>query len=252
MIRVIWKWAIPLFAGLLMSFGLLQEQQTVIYLIGDSTCAEKEVNAYPETGWGMPFAHFFDESIRVDNRAKNGRSTKSFMDEGRWEAVLKTMNSGDYVFIQFGHNDEVPSKVGRYTTPEEFQANLRRYVMDTRKKGALPVLLTPVSRRSFENGELVDSHEHYAQLVREVAQSDDVPLIDMTTLSMELVRNLGETESKWLYHHLDAGEHPNYPKGKSDDTHFNELGARKMAQLVLDGIRELNLELKNHIVAGTR
>ncbi len=114
------------------------------------------------------------------------------MDEGRWEAVLKTMNSGDYVFIQFGHNDEVPSKVGRYTTPEEFQANLRRYVMDTRKKGALPVLLTPVSRRSFENGELVDSHEHYAQLVREVAQSDDVPLIDMHYLmSAELVRNLG-------------------------------------------------------------
>ena len=252
MIRVIWKWAIPLSAGLLMSFGLLQEQQTVIYLIGDSTCAEKEVNAYPETGWGMPFAHFFDEPIKVDNRAKNGRSTKSFMDEGRWEAVHKTLNSGDYVFIQFGHNDEVPSKVGRYTTPEEFQANLRRYVMDTREKGALPVLLTPVSRRSFENGELVDTHEHYAQLVREVAQSNDVPLIDMTTLSMELVRNLGETESKWLYHHLDAGEHPNYPQGKSDDTHFNELGARKMAQLVLDGIRELNLELKNHIVAGTR
>ncbi|VXD21258.1 rhamnogalacturonan acetylesterase [Marinoscillum sp. 108] len=252
MIRVIWKWAIPLFAGLLMSFGLLQEQQTVIYLIGDSTCAEKEVNAYPETGWGMPFVHFFDESIKVDNRAKNGRSTKSFMDEGRWEAVLKMLNSGDYVFIQFGHNDEVPSKVGRYTTPEEFQANLRGYVIDTRKKGALPVLLTPVSRRSFENGELVDTHEHYAQLVREVAQSNDVPLIDMTTLSMELVRNLGETESKWLYHHLDAGEHPNYPQGKSDDTHFNELGARKMAQLVLDGIRELNLELKNHIVAGTR
>ena len=162
------------------------------------------------------------------------------------------LNSGDYVFIQFGHNDEVPSKVGRYTTPEEFQANLRGYVIDTRKKGALPVLLTPVSRRSFENGELVDTHEHYAQLVREVAQSNDVPLIDMTTLSMELVRNLGETESKWLYHHLDAGEHPNYPQGKSDDTHFNELGARKMAQLVLDGIRELNLELKNHIVAGTR
>ena len=113
-------------------------------------------------------------------------------------------------------------------------------------------MLTPVSRRSFENGELVDTHEHYAQLVRKVAQSNDVPLIDMTTLSMELVRNLGETESKWLYHHLDAGEHPNYPQGKSDDTHFNELGARKMAQLVLDGIRELNLELKNHIVAGTR
>lgn len=235
-----------------MAFGLLQEEPTVIYLIGDSTCAEKEIDAYPETGWGMPFAFFFDESIKVDNRAKNGRSTKSFMEEGRWDAVLETLRQGDYVFIQFGHNDEVPSKVGRYTTPEEFQTNLRKYVMDARSKDALPVLLTPVTRRSFENGVLVDTHAQYAELVREVAASEHVPLIDMTTLSTELVSELGERESKWLYHHLEAGEHPNYPKGKADDTHFNEIGARKMAQLVLSGIRTLDLDLKKHIVTGTR
>ena len=235
-----------------MAFSLLQEEATVIYLIGDSTCAEKEIDAYPETGWGMPFASFFDESIKVDNRAKNGRSTKSFMEEGRWDAVLETLRQGDYVFIQFGHNDEVPSKVGRYTTPEEFQTNLRRYVMDARSKGALPVLLTPVTRRSFENGVLVDTHAQYAELVREVAASEHVLLIDMTTLSTELVSELGERESKWLYHHLEAGEHPNYPNGKADDTHFNEIGARKMAQLVLSGIRTLDLDLKKHIVTGTR
>ncbi|WP_421896687.1 rhamnogalacturonan acetylesterase [Marinoscillum sp.] len=246
------KWTFLALSGLLMAFGLLQEEPTVIYLIGDSTCAEKEIDAYPETGWGMPFAFFFDELIKVDNRAKNGRSTKSFMEEGRWDAVLEILRQGDYVFIQFGHNDEVPSKVGRYTTPEEFQTNLRQYVMDARSKDALPVLLTPVTRRSFENGVLVDTHAQYAELVREVAASEHVPLIDMTTLSTELVSELGECESKWLYHHLEAGEHPNYPNGKADDTHFNEIGARKMAQLVLSGIRTLDLDLKKHIVTGTR
>lgn len=219
-----------------------------LFLVGDSTCADKADKAIPETGWGTPFQYFFDESVRVDNHARNGRSTKSFMNEGLWDAVLDKVTEGDYVFIQFGHNDEVPSKVGRYTTAEEYQANLEQYVAQTREKGAFPVLLTPVTRRSWEDGLLINTHEQYAQLVRDVAQRLEVPMIDMTKRSMQLLHQFGESRSKLLYHHLAPGEHPNYPEGKSDNTHFNELGARKMAQEVLDGIQELDLPLAARIV----
>src|SRR6476660_361019 len=112
-----------------------------VWLIGDSTMANKETRAYPETGWGMPFTYFFDSTVVVDNRAKNGRSTKSFIAEGLWQPVLDNLQEGDYVFIQFGHNDEGKEKVGRYTTPDEFRANLEKYISDTRKKKAIPVLI---------------------------------------------------------------------------------------------------------------
>ncbi len=236
----------------IIAFRLVQQDEIVIYLVGDSTCAEKDADAFPEMGWGVPFVTFFNDQVRVENHAKNGRSTKSFIEEGRWEAVMNTLKAGDYVFIQFGHNDEVPSKVGRYTTPVEYKANLIKYIRDAQSKGAIPVLLTPVSRRSFEVGVLIDSHLEYAQLMRDVASENKIPIIDMTKKSMDLVNDLGEEKSVLLYHHLQPGEHPNYPNGKADDTHFNELGARKMAQLVLDGIQELQLGLVDYIVAGKR
>lgn len=236
----------------IIAFRLVQQDEIVIYLVGDSTCAEKDADAFPEMGWGVPFVTFFNAQVRVENHAKNGRSTKSFIEEGRWEAVMNTLKAGDYVFIQFGHNDEVPSKVGRYTTPVEYKANLIKYIRDAQSKGAIPVLLTPVSRRSFEVGVLIDSHLEYAQLMRDVASENKIPIIDMTKKSMDLVNDLGEEKSVLIYHHLQPGEHPNYPNGKADDTHFNELGARKMAQLVLDGIQELQLGLVDYIVVGKR
>lgn len=249
-----WLKSTPVIIVVLVVFGFcfVTKPRGVIYLVGDSTCADKTANAFPEMGWGTPFKTFFDERIKIENQARNGRSTKSFMEEGLWGEVMKHLNKGDYVFIQFGHNDEVPSKVGRYTTPEEFQANLKKYVSDTRSKGARPVLLTPVARRSFKNGELEDTHKEYAQLTRDVAEAENVPLIDMTKKSMELVIDLGVSNSKLLYNHLEEGEHPNYPKGREDNTHFNELGARKMAQMVLDGIEELGLSLTEFVVAGKR
>ncbi|WP_020528369.1 rhamnogalacturonan acetylesterase [Flexithrix dorotheae] len=232
----------------LLGFGFAQEEKTVIYLIGDSTCADKNPEAFPEMGWGTPFKTFFNASVHIENRAKNGRSTKSFLEEGRWDDVLSTLKKDDYVFIQFGHNDEVKSKVGRYTTPEEFKTNLKKYVKDSQEKKANPILLTPVSRRSFENGELTDTHQQYAQLVREVAQEEQVPLIDMTRKSMDLLEKWGVQKSELLFHHLSPGEHPNYPNGRKDNTHFNELGARKMAQLVLQGVRELKIPLEDQIL----
>jgi lysophospholipase L1-like esterase len=231
----------------LMAFAL-PPNKIKVWMVGDSTMSIKEIRAYPETGWGMPFVYFFDSSIVVDNRAKNGRSTQSFIDEGLWKSVADNLSEGDYVFIQFGHNDEVPTKK-TYTTEEQFKTNLMRYVNESRSKKALPVLLTPVARRKFDSlGHIVSTHEIYSEIVRSVARQLNVPLIDLDKKSQALLQQLGPDNSKFLYNHLQPGEHPNYPEGKIDDTHFNELGARRMAELVLDGIKELHLDLAHHLI----
>jgi pectinesterase len=186
--------------------------------------------------------------VVVDNRAKNGRSTKSFFAEGLWKPVTDSMQPGDYVFIQFGHNDEGKEKAGRYTTPEEFEANLLRYVAETRQKGAVPVLITPVARRSFgADGEPAETHPVYADAVREVAALNAVPLIDLDERSKVLLHQFGPDHSRELFNYLEPDENPNYPDGHRDDTHFNELGARRVAELVLVGIRDLSLGLAAHV-----
>lgn len=225
----------------------LPTKKIKVYLIGDSTMANKEIKAYPETGWGMPFKYFFDSAVDVDNRAKNGRSTQSFINEGLWKPVVDSLNEGDYVFIQFGHNDEVPTKK-TYTTEEQFKSNLILYVNESRAKQAIPVLITPVARRKFDSiGHVVGTHEVYSEIVRSVAKQLNVPLIDLDKKSQALLQQLGPETSKFLFNHLQAGEHPNYPDGKIDNTHFNELGARKIAEMVLQEIRNLKLPLANHI-----
>jgi len=220
-----------------------------VWLIGDSTMANKETRAYPETGWGMPFVYFFDSTVVVDNRAKNGRSTKSFIEEGLWQPVVDSLQEGDYVFIQFGHNDEVKEKVGRYTTPDEFKQNLLRYVNESRAKKAIPILISPVTRRSFDStGKVKETHPGYSDLVKQVAQEAKVPFIDLDQKSMALLQEYGPENSKDLFNYLEPGEHPNYPNGQKDNTHFSELGARKIAELVLAEIKTLNLELADRIV----
>ncbi|HWB91275.1 MAG TPA: rhamnogalacturonan acetylesterase [Puia sp.] len=242
---------IMVFAALFLAAFIPPEKKITVWLIGDSTMADKEIKAYPETGWGMPFEHFFDSSVVVDNRAKNGRSTKSFISEGRWDAAFGAMKAGDWVFIQFGHNDEVPTK-GSYTPQDQFEANLIRFVHDVRSKGANPVLITPVARRKFDaSGNIVETHAVYAAIVRKVAGAEHVPLIELDKESQALLQQLGPENSKFLYDYLTPGEHPNYPQGRQDDTHFNELGARKMAEIVLADIRALHLGLADHIVVGT-
>src|SRR3954451_24486609 len=248
-----WKVVICLVVLITAMAYIKGDKKTTVFLVGDSTMSNKEKSAYPETGWGMPFSIFFDSSIVVDNVAQNGRSTKSFIEEHRWQQVMDNLQEGDYVFIQFGHNDEVKEKVGRYTTPEEFSANLERFVKDTRSKKAIPVLITPVARRKFDStGKLVNTHEVYAELVKNVAAKQQVPLIDLNEKSMALLQHLGQENSTFLFNHLTPGEHPNYPNGREDDTHFDELGARKMAEIVLQEIKNLQLPLADRIVKGNK
>jgi lysophospholipase L1-like esterase len=233
---------------LMTSFALPPKKITV-WLIGDSTMSVKETRYYPETGWGMPFVQFWDSTVKVDNRARNGRSSKSFTAEGLWEPVFQNMNEGDYVFIQFGHNDESKEKGERYSAPDEFKANLASYIKQSRSKKAIPILITPVARRKFdEAGKIKETHLGYSDLVRQVAQEQNTPLIDLDRKSQELLQQMGPENSKWLFNYLEPGEHPNYPNGLKDDTHFSELGARKMAEIVLAEIKTLNLELAGRII----
>jgi pectinesterase len=234
----------------LLSFWIIRKETIKVYLIGDSTMADKEEKAYPETGWGMPFAHYFNETVVVDNRAKNGRSTKSFIAEKRWQDVESALKEGDWVLIQFGHNDEVPSKA-TYTPEADFKANLVRFVTESKNKKAIPVLITPVARRKFDTaGKIQETHEVYAGIVRKVAAEQHVSLIDLDKESQELLQRSGPETSKLLFNYLEPGQNPHYPEGRQDDTHFSELGARRMAELVLHDIKEQHLELADYIGKG--
>ena len=232
----------------ILAFSLPEKKKIKIFIAGDSTASIKETKAYPETGWGMPFVYFWDSSVTVVNKAKNGRSTKSFRNEGLWKQILDESSEGDYVFIQFGHNDEVPTKANA-TTEVEFRNNLTVFISEAKSKKLNTVLLTPVARRKFDSsGKIVGTHDVYAQIIREVASKENVPLIDMDKKGQQLYQQMGIENSKLLFLQLKPGEHPNHPEGKEDNTHFSELGARLIAQLVLKEIKELKLDLAERII----
>lgn len=235
--------AVPLIAA-----SPLAEPPIAIYLAGDSTMAPKLPEKRPETGWGEMLQEFFDSSqVRVHNHARNGRSTRTFVSEGRWKAIVDSLHPGDYVFVQFGHNDASRDKTDRYTPPADYRANLVRFIDETRARGANPVLMTPVMRRRFdEGGNVRDSHGEYPDIVRSVATERGVPLIDMHRKTAELLRLFGQAASTALFLQLPPGENANYPKGIQDNTHFSPFGARIVASLVIEGLREARLPLAAH------
>lgn len=247
-----------------------ERRVTTVFMIGDSTMANKKLDGNnPERGWGQMLPGFFTEDIRVDNHAVNGRSSKSFIDEGRWDRVIAQVQKGDYVFIQFGHNDEKPDEA-RHTDPgTTFDANLRRFVRETREKGGIPVLFSSIVRRNFrvdstavlkddhpdeatghhyeEGDELIDTHGAYLDSPRRVAQEEGVAFIDMNRLTHELVQGMGPEESKKLYMWIPANLVPACPKGKEDNTHLNIYGARVVAGLAADAVAEALPELGKHV-----
>lgn len=246
-VRKIRSFRVPLWLVFAAVWTIPAAAQTpvTIYLAGDSTMAQKLPEKQPETGWGEALGQFFREnSVRIDNRAKNGRSTRTFISEGLWQGIIDSLHQGDFVFIQFGHNDESKEKTDRYTPPADYRANLIRFVSEVRAKRAIPVLLTPVMRRRFDDkGIFFDTHGEYPDIVRAVAREYRVPLIDMHRKSEVVLKQYGAEPSRKLFLQLKAGENPNYPNGIEDNTHFSPQGARVMASLVVDGIRELHLAL---------
>lgn len=240
------------------------DKTTTIFIIGDSTAANKDIsNGKVERGWGMALQCFFDDNIVVDNHAVNGRSSLSFLNEGRWDKVLQKLKPGDYVIIQFGHNDEKP-QANRHTDPgSTFDYNLARYVRETREHGGIPVLMNAVVRRNFfvkapdndddeklrtttfqdgvkmvEGDSLVDTHGLYAQAPRDVAKRMNVHFVDANRLTHDLEERLGCEESKKLHMWFLPGEEPSVPQGRQDNTHYSVHGAQQVARLLADALCE--------------
>ena len=239
------RYARALVALVLLSAFAWSTDPITVFLAGDSTMAAKLAEKRPETGWGEYLQQYFDlDRVGIENHARNGRSTRTFIQEGRWQTLVDELERGDYVFIQFGHNDQSPEKVDRYAPPEAFRANLIRFVRDVRDKGANPVLLTPVMRRRFDpQGNFQDSHGVYPDIVRKVAAEHRVPLLDMHRKSEAVITRFGVEESRKLFLQLGPGEHPNYPQGIEDNTHFSPLGAQLMAALAAETIQEQGIGL---------
>ena len=262
-----------LLAAALILFSAFRADKSVItiFMIGDSTMANKKMDGgNPERGWGMVLPGFFSEDIKIDNHAANGRSSKSFISEGRWEKVISKVKKGDYVFIQFGHNDEKADST-RHTAPgTTFDENLRRYVNETRAKGGIPVLFNSIVRRNFvqpkdasitkdvrrtpgekelpqEGTILFDTHGAYLDSPRNVAKELGVTFIDMNKITHNLVQELGPVESKKLFMFVEPNQVPAFPKGREDNTHLNIYGARTIAGLAVDAIGKAIPELAKYI-----
>lgn len=218
-------------------------QKTTLYTIGDSTMAnKKDPDRNPEHGWAQVLQPFFTTGIVVENKAVNGRSTKSFINEKRWDSIYKKLKKGDYVFIEFGHNDEKIEDSTRYTNPHTaYRYNLIRFVNESREKGAIPILLTSIARRNFnEKGVLVPTHGDYPLETRGIAQEYKVPFIDLEYYTELLEQSYGPEKSKQLHLHFKAGENAYYDKDKNDDTHLSLKGATEIAQIVINQIRKMN------------
>ncbi|MBV5314637.1 MAG: rhamnogalacturonan acetylesterase [Prolixibacteraceae bacterium] len=224
-----------------------QGKKITVFTIGDSTMANKKAEVAPEIGWCQAFPAFVDQTVIIKNRALNGRSTKSFISEGRWKSVLDSLQAGDYVFIQFGHNDEKILDSTRYTEPfTSYRRNLECFVRETREKGANPILFTSIVRRKFENGFLTDTHGNYPLVVRQVAAEMNVPLVDLQLLTAGAVTALGDEASKGIY--LWTQPTDKFPEGRKDDTHLSVEGANLLAKLAAQQLVLLDNSLAKRIV----
>lgn len=245
---------------LMLTSAFTMRKTVTVFMIGDSTMANKDTTGgKQERGWGMMLQQYFKSGVVVDNHAVNGRSSKSFIDEGRWDVVLSKMKPGDYVIIQFGHNDEKPA-ADRHTDPgTTFDANLRRFVLESRARGGIPILCNAVVRRNFyrqvdssvddeslrnttyedekvNSDTLIDTHGAYLISPRNVARELDVPFIDANRVTHDLEQGMGIEGSRRLHMWFRPGEHPSVPKGRKDNTHYNVYGATVVAGLLAEEI----------------
>ena len=247
-IKHVKKFIFLLFPLCCLAFG--KKNTPTVFLAGDSTMSQKKPEDAPETGWGMVFPEYFDTTaVHFENHAVNGRSTKSFRTLGHWDKMMARVQAGDYVLIQFGHNDSKADDTTRYAPAQtDYRENLNRFIAEIRAKGALPVLLTPVVRRNYDtDGHFVDKHGDYPGVVREVAAAQGVPLIDLWAKSKALLEQLGPDGSKPMFMHVQPGIYPKFPDGREDNTHFTPFGAAMIAALVADGVRESSLELRQYL-----
>ncbi|WP_316739141.1 rhamnogalacturonan acetylesterase [Pedobacter aquatilis] len=233
------------------AFSIKKDKKVNVYLVGDSTVCSYGTERAPLTGWGMPFANYFNSSVTIKNQAKGGRSTRTFISEGLWKSVYDSLQVGDFVLIQFGHNDEAkqPEYADRYTPVNDYKNNLLKLIAETRSRQAIPILITPVSRMNFDkNGTALETHTEYSAAMKDVAEKSNTVVIDLDKQSRELYQNTGPLMTKYIFMTLDSGEHPNYPNGSHDNTHFSEYGARLIAEIILKQLTDKHVAIASEIV----
>lgn len=255
----------PILASLLLLLAIVlpsySSGKTTVFTIGDSTMATRDgKDGNLERGWAQMLCKFFTDDVVIENHASCGRSTRSFINEGRWQAVLDRLKPGDYVLIQFGHNDEKPDTALHTEPGGSFDDNLRKFVTETRQKGATPILLNSIVRRNYpptvdtphqytyetEGDVLVDTHGQYVNAPRRVAREMDAAFIDMNALTHDLVSTMGSEESKKLFMWLPAGKYDYYPNGRVDNTHLCDYGATVIAKIAAEELVKVSPELKKH------
>ncbi|MBD5266165.1 MAG: rhamnogalacturonan acetylesterase [Bacteroides sp.] len=258
-----------------MAVAQVPSDTITVFMVGDSTMADKPLDKEnQERGWGQMLPIYLEGAIKVDNHAVNGRSSKSFIDEGRWDKVREQIRPGDYVIIQFGHNDEKAKSPDRYTVPgSTFDANLKKFVSETREKGGTPILMNSIVRRNFpangiaaaqtddrqktwkkglenypaEGDTLVDTHGDYRIAPRNVAEEMDVVFVDMNALTHELVQGLGRDNSRDLFMWMPVGKYEFAPQGRIDNTHLNVYGGIVVSRLAVNALAEKVPALKPYI-----
>jgi pectinesterase len=215
--------------------GAATDDTPVVYVVGDSTASVYTTDLYPRMGWAQPLPDYFTPACaQVRDKALSGRSSKSFYEEGAWTPIRNALRAGDFVLIQFGHNDEKSDDPERYTEPfTTYTQYLTRYIDEAQAKGASVILLTSIERNKWSQGKLSATHGDYPEAVRRLAQARKLTLVDMTALTHAHFERLGQTATSALFMNLAPGESPNYPSGNTDDTHLQEKGARVVADIAM-------------------
>lgn len=237
-----------LFAAALVAAAPASAQ--TLFIASDSTAQHYAADRYPQTGWGQMLPCGLSADAVVVNRAIGGRSTKSFLAEGRWDSLLAEAKPGDIVLIQFGHNDSSTTKPERFAPAATlYRDNLLRMIWEARGHGLVPVLVTPPVRRSFDGTRVKADFTAYSEVMRALVSSTNTPLLDLEARSAELLQRLGPDSSRKLYLHLKPEDKAvGFPKGIDDDTHFSELGARAMADLVAQELKTLKLPIADKVL----
>lgn len=230
-----------------------QSEHPSVYLAGDSTVQTYKASMKPQAGWGQMLAPFFTDETTFVNRSIGGRSTKTFLIQGRLDDILRTIRPGDYLLIQFGHNDAAINNQERYVSPADYKVYLKTYIQGATQRGATPVLITPVGRRDYDaaSASYRISFPEYVQAMKETASETGVALVDLCQLSVAYYNTLGPEGTIPLFLHLEPGVYPAFPDGVKDDTHFQEYGAEQIARLVAQGVRELNIPLSSYVRTNT-
>lgn len=225
-------------------------EEISVFIVGDSTASPYDDEFAPRAGWGQVFQQFFVDKVTVENKARSGRSSMSYLNEGHFESFVDEIKENDYLLIQFGHNDQKSDDPSRYTNPfTTYKEHLSVYIDAAIERGATPILLTPVNRNQFDgSGKLKLTHGQYPRAMRELAEEKNVALIDITDKSQQLFESLGPEQTKELiFLHLPPGQYSTYPEGVQDDTHFKQTGAIEIAKLVIEGLLEQGIPLSAYI-----